>query len=124
MSAWLMILHIVKRGEWETAIQKGEYAPASLQTEGFIHCSTVEQVVETANLFYHGQRDLVVVCLDEGHLSARLRYEPAVRVSYERRGLLFPHLYGALNLDAVSEVLAFPCNAEGRFVLPAALRFA
>jgi len=47
-----------------------------------------------------------------------------VRVSYERRGRLFPHLYGPLNLDAVTEVLHFPCDAEGQFVLPAALRVA
>lgn len=119
-----MILHIVKRGEWETAIKNGEYAPASLETEGFIHCSTAEQVVETANHFYRGQRDLVVVCLDEAPLSSRLKYEPAARTGDERGGALFPHLYGPLNLDAVSEVLDFPCDAEGRFVLPAALRVA
>ena len=35
-----MILHIVKRDEWEDAIRKKEYAPVSLASEGFIHCST------------------------------------------------------------------------------------
>jgi len=119
-----MILHMVKRDEWENAIRKGEYAPASLESEGFIHCSTAAQVVETANLFYREQSDLMIVCLEEGHLTSQLTYEPAVRVGDERAGVLFPHIYGPLNLEAVSEVYQFPCDAEGRFVLPSALNVA
>jgi uncharacterized protein (DUF952 family) len=119
-----MILHIVKRDEWENAIRKKEYAPASLQSEGFIHCSTAAQVVETANLFYRGLSDLMIVCLEEGRLTAQLTYEPAVRLGEERAGPLFPHIYGPLNLEAVSEVYEFPCDAEGRFVLPSALSVA
>ena len=119
-----MILHIVKRDQWEDAIRKKEYAPASLESEGFIHCSTAAQVVETANLFYREQSDLMIVCLEEGHLTSQLTYEPAVRVGDERAGVLFPHIYGPLNLEAVSEVYQFPCVAEGRFVLPCALKVA
>jgi uncharacterized protein (DUF952 family) len=116
-----MILHIVKRDEWENAIRKREYAPVSLESEGFIHCSTAAQVVETANLFYLGQRDLMIVCLEEGRLTSPLTYEPAARGGDERAGALFPRIYGPLNLEAVSEVYEFPCDAEGRFVLPGAL---
>ena len=113
-----MILHIVKRHDWEDAIRKGEYAPASLETEGFIHCSTAAQVVGTADLFYRGQSDLIIVCLEEGQLTSRLIYEPAARVGDRRADALFPHIYGPLNLEAVSEICEFPCDAEGRFVLP------
>ena len=116
-----MILHIVKRDEWEDAIRKKEYAPVSLASEGFIHCSTAAQVVETANLFYRGQSDLVIVCLEEGQLSSRLIYEPTAHAGDQRADALFPHIYGPLNLEAVSEVYQFPCDAEGRFVLPGAL---
>ena len=119
-----MIVHIVKRDDWEDAIRKGEYAPASLETEGFIHCSTAAQVVETANLFYRGQSDLVIVCLEEAHLTSRLIYEPTVHAGDQRAALLFPHIYGPLNLAAVSEVHKFPCDAEGRFVLPNTLSVA
>jgi uncharacterized protein (DUF952 family) len=119
-----MILHIVRRDDWKNAIHRGEYAPASLDTEGFIHCSTAAQVVETANLFYRGQTDLMIVCVEEGHLTSQLIYEPAVRVGDQGADALFPHIYGALNLKAVSQVCEFPCDAEGRFVLPGALSVA
>jgi uncharacterized protein (DUF952 family) len=119
-----MILHIVKRDDWENAIHRGEYAPASLDTEGFIHCSTAAQVVESANLFYRGQTDLMIICVDEGQLTSQLIYEPAVRVADQRADGLFPHIYGALNLEAVSQVCEFPCDAEGRFVLPSAVSVA
>src|SRR5262249_35131079 len=108
--------------EWQDAMRDQSYAPASLATEGFIHCSTAAQVVETANRFFPGQRDLLIVCLDERELASPLRYEPPVPGGEERNGTLFPHLYGPLNLDAVGGVFEFPCDAEGQFVVPAALR--
>src|SRR5215472_3372887 len=102
-----MILHIVKRHQWENALRKGAYAPAGLDTEGFIHCSTAAQVVDTANLFYRGQSELILVCLEEGDLTSQLTYEPAVRVGDERADALFQHIYGPLNLEAVSKVYEF-----------------
>jgi uncharacterized protein (DUF952 family) len=35
-----MIYHITTNAEWQNAQTKGEYTAPSLQTEGFIHCST------------------------------------------------------------------------------------
>ena len=82
-------------------------------------------MLATANSFFRGQRDLLLLCIDEGKLAAPLRYEsaapPAGVSSAEPRGALFPHLYGELSLDAVTGVLEFPCSAEGAFELPAGL---
>ena len=50
-----MILHIAKREEWEEAVRRGSYAPASLHGEGFIDCSTPAQVIDPANRFYRGR---------------------------------------------------------------------
>ena len=116
-----MILHILRRSELDEARRAGSYAPPSLENEGFIHCSTERQVVETANLFFNGQRDLVIIVIDESRLKAELKHEPPASMGHERTDGLFPHLYGPLNLDAVAAVHEFPCDAEGRFALPAAL---
>ena len=72
-----MILHIVRRDEWDEAVRRERYAPASLRVEGFIHCSTSAQVIETANRFYRGQRDLVVVWIEEGRVKAEVKWESA-----------------------------------------------
>jgi len=110
-----MIAHIVKRIEWADAVGRGTYAPASLRAEGFIHCSTIAQVIDTANRFYRGQRDLVVLCIDERRLRAELKYEASKMEHGESAGELFPHLYGELNVDAVVRVAELPCEADGSF---------
>lgn len=115
-----MILHITTREEWQTAQRNGSYAPSSLGREGFIHCSTLRQVVETANAYFRGTPDLVLLLIDEGKVRAPLRHEAPVggRADSEQRS---PHLYRPLELDAVTQVIAFPPNPDGRFALPASL---
>jgi uncharacterized protein (DUF952 family) len=113
-----MIVHIVKHIEWTEAVARGRYAPASLSDEGFIHCSTVAQVVDTANRFYRGYAGLVVLCIDESRLRSELRYEAPLGTHGEAAGERFPHLYGELNLDAVVRVAELPCGADGSFRLP------
>lgn len=112
-----MILHIAERGDWESAQRGGEYRPARFADDGFIHCSTPEQVLSVANAFYSGRGGLVMLVIDERRLQAGLRWEPPAEAPTS--AVLFPHIYGPLNLDAVVRVLAFEPNAEGEFSLPA-----
>lgn len=109
-----MILHITRRLDWEGARELGEYRDDSLQSEGFIHCSTPEQVLGPANNFYRGRSDLVLLIIDPSRLAAELVYEDL----YES-GINFPHVYGPLNLDAVTAVVPFPPLPDGTFELPA-----
>ncbi len=117
-----MIVHIVKRGEWMDAVGRGSYAPASLRAEGFVHCSTVAQVMDTANRFYRGQEDLIVLCIDESRLRAKLKYEAPTMPHGEETSELFPHLYGELNVDAVVRVVELACAADGSFRMPDGLQ--
>jgi uncharacterized protein (DUF952 family) len=117
-----MILHIVGESEWVKAVARGSYAPNSLAAEGFVHCSTLAQVVATANRFYRGQNGLVVLCIDEERLRVELRYEASAGTRGEGAAEMFPHLYGALNVDAVVQVVELPCEADGSFRLPDGLR--
>jgi uncharacterized protein (DUF952 family) len=118
-----MIVHILKRTEWGHAIARGTYAPASLRADGFIHCSTLAQVVDTANRFYRGEKGLVLLCIDERRLKAELKYEAPVKPHGEAAAdELFPHLYGELNVDAVIRVVELPCQPDGSFRLPYEMR--
>ena len=109
-----MILHITRLVDWEAAQALGDYRLDSLEIEGFIHCSTPEQVLGPANEFYRGQSGLVLLVIDPERLAAELVYEDSYHV-----GTAFPHIYGPLNLDAVTSVVPFPAGADGTFELPA-----
>jgi uncharacterized protein (DUF952 family) len=111
-----IITHITSRAEWQAAQTQGVYRAASLQTEGFIHCSTLAQVAATANRFFASQRGLVLLVIDPARITAELRYERGQDVDD-----LFPHLYGPLNVEAVIRVSAFEPDAQGRFHLPSDL---
>ena len=116
-----IILHITHRNTWEASTSSGYYKPSSLDSEGFIHCSTIEQTVETANQYFAHQHDLVLLCIDVNKAEAEVKYEAPAGgiVKDQRTGSLFPHLYGPLNASAVVRVVEFAPNADGEFVLPA-----
>ena len=114
-----IIHHIAKISEWEADLPDGAYRPPSLASEGFIHCSKVEQTAGTANLYYKAQTDLVILCIDESKTTGEVKYEaPTDGPSGNREDQLFPHLYGALNRDAVVDTVPFPCSGDGSFNLP------
>lgn len=107
-----LIYHITSRDGWQQAQAAGAYRGDTLATEGFIHTSTGAQVARTANRFYHGRAGLVLLAIDPARLSAELRYEAA------SDGELFPHIYGPLNLDAVTAVGDFLPAPDGTFSFP------
>ena len=120
-----MIYHIARRGDWESARFAGQYSAPSLDREGFIHCSTRDQVLSVANAHFRGQMALLLLCINEMALSAQLKWEPPAHpgkdptpeVQPDER---FPHVYGPVNLKAI--VAAFEFNAGGDgFKLPANL---
>lgn len=109
-----MILHITTWSAWQTAVSAGTYTTDSLTAEGFIHCSTVAQLLIPANERFRGQTDLVLLCIDPQKLQYPLVYEDC----YET-GIAFPHIYGPLNTDAVLKVVKFPPKPDGFFEMPA-----
>lgn len=113
------IFHITPRQQWQAVQQQGVYRCESLETEGFIHCSTLPQVVRVANLFYAGQSGLVLLCIDGDRLQAELRYDA---VETDSGSEAFPHIYGPVNLGAIVQVLDFQPEPDGTFQLPPALR--
>lgn len=115
-----MILHITTKQDWENAKESGEYTTPSLLTEGFIHCSTVKQAANTANIFFKGAKDLLLLCIDETKLTSECKFEaPGGAGKHDPSvGNLFPHIYGPLNISAVTDIVDFPSDENGNFVLP------
>ena len=115
MSTSESLYHITSRDDWDRARLRGEYRADSLATEGFIHASTPRQVAGSANRFFRGRTDLLVLRIDPAKVIAEIRPE---RSSHSPEP--FPHIYGALNLDAVVEVVPLPPDGSGGFSWPPA----
>jgi uncharacterized protein (DUF952 family) len=107
------IYHICRREEWEAAARAGRYlGSAQDKADGFIHFSSAAQVKASAARHRAGQTGLVLVAVDAGRLGPALKWEPS------RGGALFPHLYGALPVDAVVAVHDLPLGRDGAHVFP------
>lgn len=111
-----LIYHIVSEKKWKEALDRGIYLGDTLETEGFIHASEIDQVIEVANTLFAGQKGLVLLVIDRDKLISPIKYEDP------GNGDLFPHIYGSLNLDAVVDVVSFEPTADGTFQLPDEIR--
>jgi len=96
------IFHLAMPDDWAGAFVTGEYRMSTrgmtLDEVGFIHCSTREQMVDTANRFYRDVEQLVVLTIDPALVPSPIVHEPP------EAGLdvLFPHIYGPLPVPAVN----------------------
>jgi uncharacterized protein (DUF952 family) len=108
-----VLVHLCSNEEWRLAQASGEHRPDSLVANGFVHLSSAEQVHLPANRLYAGRTDLVLLRIDTTRLTAPVRWEPGVATDPD--AMLFPHLYGALPVDAVINVTSYPPDEEGRF---------
>lgn len=105
-----MIFHITSRATWESALGAGIYEADSLATEGFIHCSTADQYIWVANQRFRGRTDLVLLHIDPARLRSEVRYE-----NLEGGETLFPHVYGAIPILAVLNVVPLRPGEDGTF---------
>ncbi|MBP3962344.1 DUF952 domain-containing protein [Paenibacillus lignilyticus] len=107
-----MIYHFIRKHEWIAASEQPKYEPQSIAADGFIHCCTREQINLLANMLFQGVDDLLLLEIDETATEAELIYEDLYEMNQ-----LFPHLYGALNLNAVTEISHVHASADGEVIV-------
>jgi glutathione S-transferase len=95
------IFHIADEADWYRAAAIGAYTRStrglSLDDVGFIHCSYEHQVDGVAHLIYADTTTpLLLLTIDPERVSAPIQVDDG-----------FPHIYGPLNADAVTEVRPF-----------------
>jgi uncharacterized protein (DUF952 family) len=109
-----VIYHIACPADWRQAQHDGEYRMSTrgrtLEQQGFIHAGREHQVAPVANAIYRGDDELLILVIDEDRVAADIHYELVPGWDDP-----FPHIYGSLNLDAVTETVPLKRDADGRF---------
>jgi uncharacterized protein (DUF952 family) len=107
------IYKICPASAWREAERQGVYrGSADDARDGFIHFSTASQVAETARKHFGGQTGLFLIEVDANTLGDALRWEPS------RNDELFPHLYGELDLGAVTGIYEMRARSDGSHDIP------
>ena len=106
------LFHLAIATDWQQAQAAGSYRISTrgmgLEQVGFIHCSWPEQLAGTHRRFYADLDPDAVLLLEinPAQLDAPLRADASPT------GELFPHLYGPLPLEAVTNVAPYPLKGN------------
>lgn len=106
------IYHIISEQDWATAQAIGHHHATSLDSEGFIHCSTRDHVLWAANKHYSGVKNLLLLAIDPQKIKSSWRFDAVVGIGN------FPHIYGDLNLDAVIRSAPLVTDEVGNYRFP------
>lgn len=107
------LYHIAPAADVERAARSGTYAPSSLATEGFVHCSYAQQLGATAERLFRGQSNLLLLEIDPSRLDVAVIAERPADADEA-----FPHVYGPLPMSAVLAIRELRCRADGSFDMP------
>jgi uncharacterized protein (DUF952 family) len=101
--------HLVAADDWRAQPADRDYVPGAFDADGFIHCTDgAQNVIDTANRYYRDdRRDYVVLVIERARVRAEIRYDDA---------RIYPHIYGALNRDAIVRVAPVVRASDGMFV--------
>lgn len=115
-----LIYHLVPSSEYQQQIQDNLYRPTRFEQDGFIHCTgDMETLIKVANDYFATISDtLLMLVIDTHRLEADLKFEPPEPIAggstaHLVEGLLFPHVYGPLNLEAIVEIKPLLKNESG-----------
>lgn len=99
---------LISGADYEVAAAHGTLYNDSLQTSGFIHASPIDELTRVANKYYQGVADVRVMIAEVLKIDAIVRWEPATDGIY-------PHIYGPMNMDAVTKVVPVSPGADGTY---------
>ena len=94
----MYIIHTAGRDAFTEEIRTGFYGAESLEKYGVIHCSDLDTYYLVAPNFRDDPDEKVILVIDTEKLTGEVRRE-------DSGGLDFPHIYGLLNRDAITDVL-------------------
>jgi uncharacterized protein (DUF952 family) len=112
-----MIYHFITQTNLANSLSDSELRLPSLDSEGFIHCSTLAQVINVANFLEPYSEEMQLLEIDESKVKPEVKYEDAMN-----NGVLYPHIYGPLNRDAIVSEFHLDWDGEDGYQMPDELR--
>jgi uncharacterized protein (DUF952 family) len=102
--------HLVPHEVWARQAPGAPYAAASLEAEGFVHCTDgADELIATANRYYRDDpRAYVALTIDLDEVGAPWSVEDAAGI--------YPHVHGAIPAEAIIGVQPVLRDHDGRFV--------
>ncbi len=115
-----VVLHLMPVAAW-LALADGEpVTNASLESEGFIHCTDEPRVMLlVANAFYSALPGAFIVAhVDTERLTSRCVWETPAHISDSGQALApqFPHVYGPIDRAAVIATQTMMRDEHGAFI--------
>lgn len=104
-----MIYHITTNELWEKNFPSKIYKHPTLETEGFIHCSTKDQFLATLNRHFQDETEVLVLDIVEKRISDILKWDKSTNDE------LYPHIYGGLPIHAVEDLHPWMKNEKGEW---------
>ncbi|MBF0277364.1 MAG: DUF952 domain-containing protein [SAR324 cluster bacterium] len=119
-----LIYHIAIESEFRRLMINGEYCPPLFKKEGFIHCTELDSTLlkVAKDYFSHVNEAIIVLEINTTAVSAEIKFEAPVPIAGGGRehletGLLFPHIYGPLNTNAIKGIGRLN-KVQGSFTWP------
>lgn len=102
--------HLAPTDVWERQKDASTYLPEAYEQDGFIHCTNgLDELVAVGNHYYkNDRRPFLVLILKLSKIESLVRYDDREEV--------FPHVYGALNTNAVVGLLVARREEDGTFI--------
>ena len=105
-----LIFHLVRKKDWKEQKKEARYHPETIDSKGFIHCSSGKNIEEVANRLFRGERRILLIVINTSLIEPELKYEKD-----EETNISYPHIYGPLNLDAVIDKIELVPEEDGSF---------
>jgi uncharacterized protein (DUF952 family) len=106
-----IIYHIVTMNELKKQTADNYYKPVNFENDGFIHCTGDKSVTLLVLEDYFTELSetnvILILEIDTAGLKAKVKFEPPAPIegggtSHMEGEVMFPHIYGSLNIDAVT----------------------
>jgi uncharacterized protein (DUF952 family)/uncharacterized protein (UPF0335 family) len=106
-----IIYHLTPADYFNSLPADQPYRPREFDRDGFIHCTKGEErmLLVADTVYRRVPGDFLLLVIDEHKVTLPVKYENV-------GGILFPHIYGPLNRNAITRVVTIGRRQDGTFL--------